>query len=158
MQKVSDNLYVGSQDDCKIGHCMKSGHAVVHCVKDPCHSRVVGTRKLDKEHQHYLAFTTSGDLYLNMIDPPVPLFKADTFKHFMKFMDEHRDDKVTIHCNQGKSRAPSMAMLWLAKGLHEIPDVSYDEARGSFEKKFPGVIDTTGKGIETYMREHWNEF
>lgn len=158
MQKISDNLYIGSQSDCRIGHNMRPGHAVVHCVKDPCHTRVVGTRKLDKSHLNYLAYELVGDLYLNMIDPPTPLFQSETFTRFVDFMRRHKDDKVFIHCNQGKSRAPSMAMLWLAKGLHEIPDVSYDEARGSFEKKFPGVIDTTGKGIETYMREHWNEF
>lgn len=158
MQKLSDNLYVGSQDDCKIGHCMKPKHAVVHCVKDPCHSRVARTRKLDKQHANYLAFEFPGDLYLNMIDPDKPLFQPGTFERFMDFMRRHRDDEqVLIHCNQGHSRAPSLAMLWLAKGLHEIPDESYDVARDSFEKKFPEMMNTEGKGIETYMREHWNE-
>jgi predicted protein tyrosine phosphatase len=59
------------------------------------------------------------DLYLNIIDPPVPLFKPPLFSSFLVFADKHwrSGKKLLIHCNQGESRAPSLALLFLEKKL-----------------------------------------
>lgn len=142
---------------------MYPNKSVVHCVKDPCHSIIVGTRKLPKDHRNYLAAEFPRDLFLNMIDPPQPLFQPGTFERFMKFMREHSNDKaILIHCNKGGSRAPSLAMLWLAKGLHVIGDESYDVAVEEFEPLYFAADEgetlfKPGEGIQTYMREHWEE-
>lgn len=91
------------------------------------------------------------DLFLNIIDPHVPLFMPPLFTEFLAFANKHwsQGRKLLIHCNQGESRAPSLAMLLLAKGVFSIPDTSFELARLEFEKLYPRY--NSGKGIETYF-------
>jgi hypothetical protein len=91
------------------------------------------------------------DLFLNIIDPHVPLFMPPLFTEFLAFANKHwsQGRKLLIHCNQGESRAPSLAMLLLAKGVFSIPDTSFELARLEFEKLYPRY--NPGKGIETYF-------
>jgi predicted protein tyrosine phosphatase len=77
------------------------------------------------------------------------------FTSFMVFSNKHWNEgrKLLIHCNQGESRAPSLAMLFMAKGLSAINNVSYESARSEFEKLYPRY--NPGKGIETYFSRNW---
>jgi len=155
---VYERLHIGDQDDCALGLCLAPGEAVVHCVKDPCHKRTVGYKgNLPTTHPQYLAAQYRNDLFLNMIDPPVPLFKQQSFQMFRQFVRDHYNagDNVLVHCNQGASRAPSLAMLFLAKDLHVISDESYDKARNEFAAMYERFMPAAG--IEKYMREHWDE-
>jgi hypothetical protein len=130
--------------------------AIVHACKEPCHRCAAGytQKSLPADHPHYLFLVRGNHLYLNLIDPPVPLFKRESFTAFFAFVDaqiKHRP--VHIHCNKGESRAPSLTLLYRAKrGL--LPDESYDAARAAFEVDNPYK---PGKGIETYLRENWHD-
>ena len=60
-------------------------------------------------------------LFLNMIDPDTPLFKPPLFDSALSFIDRYFPTrKVLIHCNKGNSRAPSLALLYLAKRARVI--------------------------------------
>jgi hypothetical protein len=126
-------LYVGDQSTCAPGY---DGFAVVHACKSPRHQRAVDYRgNLPPDDWYYLALETEYDLYLNLIDPPTPLFRVESFRHFRDFavsryVDGHQG--LLIHCNQGQSRAPSLAMLFLAKDLHVLQDDTYDAASAAF--------------------------
>lgn len=130
--------------------------AIVHACKEPCHRCAVSYKEksLSPDHPHYLALTKGNHLYLNLIDPPVPLFKPDSFTAFFAFVDAqiaHRP--VRIHCNKGESRAPSLTLLYRAKrGL--LPNESYKIARAAFEADNPYK---PGKGIETFLEENWHK-
>jgi hypothetical protein len=50
------------------------------------------------------------------------------------------------------SRAPSLALLYMAKRLQLLPDTDYVCARRVFEQNFPY---SPGKGIETYLSSEW---
>lgn len=131
---------------------------IVHACKSPCHQRAVGYKgNLDSTHPNYLVFQSGNDLYLNMIDPPVPLFKPALFTEAMRFAKGHLDAgrAVLFHCNQGLSRAPSLALLFLAKVRHVISDDSYEAARREFERLYE--FYAPGKGIATYLTENWND-
>ena len=56
------------------------------------------------------------DLFLNIIDPAVPLFMPPLFTAFLEFSNKHwrQGKKLLIHCNQGEPRAPSLALLFVA--------------------------------------------
>ena len=113
MVTVHDRLYIGDEGTCRPGSTLL---AVVHACKSPCHQRSVGyTGSLSPMHPNYLVLRNPYDLYLNIIDPPVPLFKIETFVQFLLFAGEHHDRgaSVLIHCNQGESRAPTLALLFL---------------------------------------------
>ena len=156
MIKVHNGLYVGKEADCRVGD---NEWAVVHACKSPCHQRAVGYRgKLSPHHPHYLVLERGADLYLNLIDPPKPLFMAPSFHSFLAFsrVQLGMDRKILIHCNQGESRAPSLVLLILAKLVSRIPNESYEAARAEFETLFNGY--NPGRGIQTYLAGHWHEF
>lgn len=59
---------------------------MIHACKSPCHQQAVGYRgSLVVSHPNYLALQQEHDLYLDIIDPPVPLFKVETFERFLAF-------------------------------------------------------------------------
>jgi predicted protein tyrosine phosphatase len=112
----------------------------------------VGSRKLDKDHKEYLYAIRGGTyhLVLNMIDPELPLFKPEMFAQAMYFIAGHKP--VLIHCNQGLSRAPSIALLWLAKaGI--ICDRDFESARKEYLALDPDYAP--GKGLVTFLTENW---
>jgi protein-tyrosine phosphatase len=77
------------------------------------------------------------------------------FKAFLRFVDrEIAEREVLIHCNQGESRAPSLALLYLAKRLGSLPNESYDLAAESFEAQFPY---RPGQGISRWLTRNWRQ-
>jgi protein-tyrosine phosphatase len=154
MKQIYDRVWVGNETDCKAAKDM----SIVHACKTPCHQKAVGyTGSLPWSNPHYLAMERKHSLYLNLIDPPLPLFKPESFKIFLDFAKrEHAEGRdLLIHCNQGQSRAPSLAMLLLAKGLDAIDASSLKDAREDFQKIYPSY--NPGKGIEWFLSEHWDE-
>ncbi len=153
MREVYERVIVTNELSCTNGN---SDLAVVHACKSPCHQNAVGYRgKLPSDHPNYLVLEQENDLFLNIIDPPVPLFMPPLFSRFLEFSEKHwsRGQKLLIHCNQGESRAPSLAMLFLAKRISAISNKSYEAAREEFEKIYPSY--NPGKGIVTYFSKNW---
>ena len=147
--EVQDGLYVGNELDCRVGG---DELAVVHVCKSPCHQSAVGYRgSLSRDHPHYLVLEQGTNLYLNLVDPPIPLFMAPSFISFLAFarVQLKEDRKILIHCNQGESRAPSLALLLLAKLVGSISNESYRAARADFEALFMGY--NPGLGIQKYL-------
>lgn len=154
MIEIYQGLFIGSEHECRSGN---SSWAVVHACKSPCHQRAVGYRgNLLQNHPNYLILEVGNDLYLNMIDPPLPLFKIELFTAFMEFSERHwkSNRQLLIHCNQGESRAPTLAMIFLAKNIRAINGSNFDEARRDFNKIFPNY--NPGQGIQTFLRQNWN--
>lgn len=154
MREVSSRLFVSSEADCF--REPRDGWAVVHACKNPCHARAVGYRgSLSSYHPEYLLRRDGQHLYMNLIDPEAPLFMEDSFSGFRSFASEHytAGTDLLIHCNQGGSRAPSLALLFLAKEIGEIPDESYRAARRAYTELDP--LYAPGAGIQTYFRDNW---
>ena len=155
MKLVHERLYVGAEVDCRNA---EEGWAIIHACKSPCHQTAVGYRgSLDKSHANYLILEKNRDLYMNIIDPPVPLFKLESFTHFLEFASRHWSDgmNILIHCNRGESRAPSLAVLLLSKRLGVLNAQSYDVARSQFVETYPGY--SPGLGISAFLQGHWGE-
>ncbi len=155
MQQVHENLFVGSEIDCATS---RPGWFIIHACKSPCHQRAVGYRgSLKSNHPNYLVLERENDLFLNMIDPPVPLFKMETFVAFFRFAYEgwEKGLKVLVHCNQGESRAPTLALLLMSKRLDALPCSSYQEAASAFKQIYPAY--NPGQGIQTFLKENWHQ-
>jgi hypothetical protein len=153
MVTVHDRLHVGDAATCRPGSSLL---AVVHACKSPCHQRSVGyAGSLSPLHPNYLVLRDPFNLYLNIIDPPVPLFKIETFVQFLLFAGEHYDRgaSVLIHCNKGESRAPTLALLFLAKHLRVIPDGSFSDAKEVFASLCVGY--QPGAGIQQFLTTNW---
>ncbi|MEW5980136.1 MAG: hypothetical protein AB1898_30445 [Acidobacteriota bacterium] len=153
MLQVHERLFIADEGSCRLGSAQL---AVVHACKSPCHQRVLRYKgSLPPNHPNYLVLRHSYDLYLNIIDPPVPLFRIETFLSFLTFAAEHYDRgaSLLIHCNQGESRAPTLALLFLSKHLRTIPDDSFGAAQAAFADLCPGY--RPGKGIQQFLQENW---
>lgn len=153
MIRVYERINLGSAESCRAG---SPRLAVVHACKSPCHQQAVGYRgNLPSTHPYYLALRKAHDLYLNIIDPPLPLFKLETFTSFLEFATVQYGSgaEILIHCNQGESRAPSLALLFLAKRLNAIPKSNFAEAKQAFSLLYSTF--TPGLGIERFLSEQW---
>jgi hypothetical protein len=155
MFEVHPNLFIGS-----LSHCFydgRDGWAVVHACKSPCHQRAVGYRgSIPRNHPRYLIFEKGNHLFLNIIDPPQPLFMPPLFIESLNFIEKHiQDKKVLIHCNLGCSRAPSLALLYLAKRAKAMDDTSYRKAAEEFTKIYPYYQPQ--RGIVIYLEQNWEK-
>ena len=151
--RVLDRLCVGDAGSCFRG---AGSWAVVHACKHPCHQRAVGYRgSLPESHPNHLFLEDSHNLYLNVVDRPDPVFEASLFLAFLAFCRRHWDAEraLLIHCNRGRSRAPSLAILFLAKNLHVIDDSSFDQAELEFIDRYAAYSPATG--IQSYLRREW---
>jgi len=156
MIEVYPNLFVGTEINCFF--IEKQDWAVIHACKSPCHQRSVGYRgSLPQNHPNYLIYEQGSHLFLNIIDPPVPLFKPELFHRSLDFISHHISArKVLVHCNNGFSRAPSIALLFLAKRTRKVSNESYVKAVSDFTKLYPYY--QPGRGIATYLRQNWQVF
>jgi hypothetical protein len=156
MVEVHEGLYIGDETDCRSG---SAELAVVHACKSPCHQQSVGYRgSLSSQHPEYLVLERPHDLYLNMIDPPLPLFQVETFTRFLSFARECHGQgrRLLIHCNKGESRSPNLALLFLSKHLRVIPGDEYSAAQAAFASLYAKY--RPGAGIQQFLTSNWGLF
>lgn len=96
---------------------------------------------LSRDHADYLTCRQDNDLYLNFVDMDRKQsheFMQPILTTAMDFIHEHLPGgRLELHCNQGRSRSPTIAMLYLAKRAGKIPSDSYRSARSSFQDLYP---------------------
>lgn len=154
-QQIADLVYLGDLSTCRPG---SPDLAVIHACKSPCHQHAIGyTGSLKPDHPHYLTLRQPFDLYLNIIDPPVPLFQIETFRHFFDFAADHTSAArpLLIHCNKGESRSPTLALLHLALQRNTLPQASFAAASAAFREIYPAY--QPGEGIRQFVSAHWNQ-
>lgn len=167
MIEVYPNLYVGSAadlihvDDGNRG--IKDGWYVITAAKEPAHREALGYtgRAAPKEHPEYLMARRSNRLILNLVDVDDPAYiRPEIIDIAMHDISAELDkgNKVLIHCNQGGSRAPGIALAWLRKHStaydgfeHEL---TLEEAEEQFKVTYPDYAPAAG--IRGYLAQHWN--
>ena len=156
MIEVNKNLFVGAEQHCSFDS--SDEWAIIHACKHPCHANAVGYKgKLSPTHPNYLIFESGKHLVLNLVDMErefLPKFTNPIMETAMQFIDKYiSNNKILVHCNQGQSRSPSLALLYLAR-QDVITNTSYSEATTEFIKIYP--IYSPGTGIAAYLNRHWD--
>ncbi|MGA2297888.1 MAG: dual specificity protein phosphatase family protein [FCB group bacterium] len=156
MIEIYTNLFIGTTQDCPI--TSTDDWTTIHACKDPCHRRAVNYRNnLPNSHSFYLIYKNNYDLYLNMVDMEQELmlkFTNPIMKAAMSFIEENiTDKKILIHCNQGQSRSPSIAMIYLAR-IRFISNNKFENTVQDFINIFPNY--NPGTGIKLYMKKNWD--
>ncbi len=167
MIEVYPNLFIGSGED--LIHVddgnkgVKDGWFVVSAAKDPWHREALGytERGAPKTHPEYLIAARDRRLILNLIDSDNPDYVPEKIVvTALEMVDAAlgAKAKVLIHCNQGQSRAPTLALLWLRWGAasvvsHYLRKMTYDDAAEAFRGVYPTF--NPSKGMEGYARAHW---
>lgn len=152
MKQICDNIFIGN--DCDCAHQFNNPEiSIIHACKT-CHQRALMYRRpLPQDHPNYLILRKDNHLYLNMVDAPIeflPRFAHPMFAAAMEFIGNR---PVLIHCNQGRSRSASIAMLYMAI-QNKIPQSSYADAAREFALMYPEFAP--GDGIRKYMQNNWD--
>lgn len=127
----------------------------VQACKDPYHRDAVGYigRSCPQDHPEYLYAIRDNRFIMNIVDVDDPSFFSDILiDKTLKFIRESEDD-VLVHCNEGKSRGPSIALLSLAQSGTITGTVA--EIFKKFEGFYPKY--SPRNGIYQYTRNRINK-
>ncbi len=158
MIKVYENIYVGGA---RAKGLLKISEYSLVCVSSKIHYQLHGWTKgfSYQNNPCYLTCPKDGFLSVNWVDAAARFYNwqgkgVATFIEVLDFIDEElkKGKKMYIYCDQGISRSPSVALLYLAKRLHIIPDTSFEEARENFLLLYP--MYSPG-GIADFIKENW---
>lgn len=159
MIEVYSNLFVGSQDD-EVSIRGQNGWFVVHACKEPYHRLALGYtgRAAPKDHPEYLIARRKGCLILNLVDADnvdyIPAEIVDT-----ALGDIHQNivsNSVLVHCNQGASRSPTIAFLYLLKYSSVFSGKDYGEFSKECVKLYPSYAPK--RGMADYVRLNWLKY
>lgn len=158
MVEVFENIFVGNQNDYESNKSLFNSWAVVHACKEPYHRQALGYtgRGAPKDSPYYLyLYDSKHHLVLNIVDTDSPIYFSN------ELIDEainysvnslKAGKKLLIHCNQGESRAPSIALLLLKRlGIYHC---SFEDAVADFKKKYPQYDPKPG--IFEFIKIKWN--
>lgn len=160
MIEVSPHLYVGNQDDYK-GRVRGLGWPVVHACKEPYHRDALGytTRGAPKDNPEYLIARRGNRLILNLIDVNDPQYiHKEMIDAALEFLHEHISSgcDTLVHCNQGESRAPTIALLYLIAYTNQVPVNNFASAEVTFRKLYPGYAPAAG--MYEFARGHFEDY
>lgn len=170
MIEIFPGLYIGDQNALMYadagGGKIAPGWFVISAAKEPWHREALGykERGAPKDHPEYLIARRERRLILNLIDVDNPEFiREEIVTAAVEAIDVARvnGDKVLIHCNQGKSRSPMLALLWMRLGvtapmIHAVMKLlTVDQAIEAMKLVYPAFEPS--KGMEGYARAHWEE-
>lgn len=147
MIEVHPGLFVGDERDA-VATAGQPGWFIVHACKEPYHRAALGytTHGAPKGHPEYLVARQPGCVILNLIDAPDPRFIAGeaVMAGVQAIADNIKTGRVLVHCNQGVSRAPTIALLYMALHTELFDDCDYDDAADAFTKIYPAFRPNGG--------------
>lgn len=156
--EVCPGLFVGGQEAYELDVKYEQGWAIVHACKEPYHRLALGYkgRAAAKDHPEYLMARRGDRLILNLIDANDPAFIPDeVMDAAARFIDEQlkANRKVLVHCNQGLSRSPGIAMLYLAMYTDRFSGCSFERALRKFGEMYPAF--SPAQGILGFLQRRW---
>ena len=159
MIEVHRALFVGAETDYEMNKSRFSpGWAIVHACKEPYHRQALGYtgRGAPKTHPEYLIARRGNRLILNLVDADDPAYIPDEIMEAaVEFIHSELSGgkRVLVHCNQGLSRSPGIAMLYLATHTDRVSRDSFEAAVVAFRTIYPPFSPAVG--IAGWLRERW---
>jgi len=160
--EVAQRLYVGNEEDfIKLDGLVTSTEgedspwSVVHACKEPYHRQALGYsgRGAPRDSPEYLVARRGMRLCLNLIDAEDPaMIPSQIIDIAVNFIDGElkRGHHVLVHCNEGYSRGPGIALAYLA-ATKSWP--CYDIADAEFRLLYPHFAPRGG--MKGYLKAHW---
>jgi hypothetical protein len=157
MEKIIDNIYVGSDED--DSYASSRGWAILCVCKDGPHSHrsMLGyTERAAPKDKNYFFVEEGNRMALNVIDADDPhKIRSEAINPGLEFVKKHYDagDKVLIHCNRGHSRGPTTALMFL-RLIGEMP-YNFAKSVKVFKGLYPKYDPT--QGMKIFAQKNWNE-
>lgn len=159
MTEIYKNIFVGSETDYEIKVKNQEGWSVIHACKEPYHRQalVYRGRAASKDHPEYLIAKRGNRLILNLVDVENPSYIAnEIINEAIRFIEQSlaAERKILVHCTQGMSRSPGLALLYLTK-KEIINNSSFQEALIEFKAIYPGI--SMAGGMRGFLVENWDK-
>jgi protein-tyrosine phosphatase len=115
-------------------------------------------RGAPKDSEEYLIAERGNELCLNLIDADDPNYiPAEIILTAIEEIQYQLGEKRTVfvHCNEGKSRAPAIVLMYLTlENIIEEP--TYEEAVKVFKEVYP--LFEPANGMDEFMRSVYSEY
>jgi hypothetical protein len=152
------NIYIGDENDF-FNNINSKNYNIINMAGN-LHAIVLGYRPKPNDSK-YILYRGGGILSVNFVDAQDPKYYdwqgngIKVFEEILDFIDSHKDKKILINCNLGKSRSQSLAMLYLAKRLKILNNESFANAVVDFLQLSPRY--EPGLGIQLFLTQNWGE-
>jgi len=96
---------------------------------------------------------------LNIVDADNPGFFAKSMiDQALDFIEQQYSEElnVLVHCNQGESRGPSIALTYMAARLQALPNESLEAAEQPFKTLYPYY--NPKPGIRGHIKQYWQQY
>jgi hypothetical protein len=157
MIEVHPGLFVGDEADERVTRGAADWF-VVHACKEPFHRAALGYegRGAPQGHPEYLVAYRPGCVILNLIDAPESrMIRPEVIAAGVQAIaDNLLRSRVLVHCNQGRSRSPVIAMLYLALHTDLFDTDTYDTAAARFAALYPPFAPAAG--MEQFAQQVWH--
>lgn len=130
-------------------------------VQRPIHREALGYsgRAASNTHPEYLIARRGYRLILNLVDAANPAYiPKEIMDAALLFIEAslQADRPVLVHCNQGHSRAPSIALLYLRAHTERFASVDLASAEHGFRGIYPAYRPAAG--VQGFLRSHWTAY
>ena len=158
MNKIGElNLYVGGILDFRQ---LREGWAAVHACQTIHYKRFGWSihNRPPKDHPHYLMHESGQRMTLNWVDGGAHLYEWFGWEGMIRVLDFiDRQIKaglnVLVHCDDGFSRSPTVALMYAAKRAKIISSLSYEQAKKDFLELYPKY---SPGGIGDFVKANWD--
>lgn len=159
MIEVCPNLHVGFERD-EQRMRGQAGLFFIHACKELYHRQALGYtgRAAAKTHPEYLIARRNGRFILNLVDVDDPNYIAPEIVDAA--LDAVRDNiqhsKILLHCNQGQSRSPGIALLYLLKHTDVLGQKDMAAAIIASRAIYPPYAPA--RGMAEYISLNWHRY
>jgi hypothetical protein len=159
MKEITDNLFIGSQEDYELNVKFQPDWFVIHACKEPYHRQALGYtgRAVANTHPEYLIAERGNRLILNLVDVEDPKYivKEIIDKAILTIDEKIKAKKTLVHCNQGMSRSATIGLLYLHySGI--ISTDNFKKAEIKYLKLYPNY--NPANGMRTFAELNWNNY
>lgn len=159
MIEVMPNLFVGSEvDEQRLRG--QTDWFFIHACKEPYHRQALGYtgRAAARTHPEYLIAWRDARLILNVVDVDDPNYIAPEIVDAAldAINDNIQHTKILLHCNQGQSRSPGIALLYLLKYTNLLVQKDMAAAIAAFRAIYPPF--TPARGMAEFIRLNWHRY
>lgn len=165
MYKIINNLYVGPAST--VPFAKECGFSVLGACKYPLHQQNArlsgaskdGYLKIGKPEKEYYFAERDHALYCNLIDTESMEYIPDVIiERAIKFIaDEIADGRnVLVVCNNGVSRSPSIALMYLIKAGFFDARYAFEDVLKVFRKIYP--LYSPNKGMYDYTKRFFGKY
>mgnify|MGYP003422197942 FL=1 len=124
-------------------------------AKEPCHRDAVGYtgRGCPKDHPEYFVAVRNKGMILNLVDgESSDWVDKGMMQQALAFITP--EPATLIVCNQGHSRSPSIALMWLLQNKHIQAD-TFEEAEKTFSLLYKNY--RPANGIRQFSKQFFEE-